>query len=113
MAVALGQPAMTENIEMETWRAIQVSFKSESFLLLVPDAEEPLERDRARSQMDGYPRVIEPMSAKAEVGLEKSLAEPARVQHLAFVGTGRLDPVQRRSAFATVVASKIEKPKRQ
>jgi len=67
---------MTEHIEMEAGRAVQVRFKSKSLFLLVPDTDEPLERDGPRSQADGYPGVIEPVGRKPEAGLKKSLAQP-------------------------------------
>ena len=74
MAVTLGQPAMTEHIKMEAGRGVQVSFESKSFLLLVPDADKPLERNWARPQADGDPGVIKPVSRKTEAGLEQGLA---------------------------------------
>lgn len=113
MAVALRQPAMTEDIEMEAGRVVQVSLKSKRLFLPVPDAEKPLERDGARPQPDGHPGVIEPVGGKTETRLKKSLAQPTSVQHLAFTGTGSFNQVQRRSTLAAVVARKIEKPYRQ
>src|SRR5690349_7987628 len=104
---------MTEHIQMEAGCVVQVSFKRKRFFLLVPDADKPSEGDRPRAQADGYPGIVEPVSSEAEVGLEQSLTQPARVEHLTFVGAGSFHPVQCCGTLATVVARKIEKPRRQ
>ena len=104
---------MTKHVQVEAGGAVQVSLKSKSFLLFVPDADKPIEGDRAGSQADSHPGVIEPVSGEAETGLEKSQAQPTGVQHLALAGTGGLDPVQGHGTFPAVITGKIEKPHRE
>ena len=110
LAVALRQPAMTEHIKMEGGSAVQVSFKSKSFFLLVPDADKPLEGDGPGPQADGHPGIVEPVRGKAEAGVKLGHAQPTGVQHMAFAGTRGLHPAQGGGTLAAVIARKIEKP---
>jgi hypothetical protein len=50
---------------METRGTIQVRLKSKSFLLLVPEADKPLERDGAGLQTDGHAGVVDAAVATA------------------------------------------------
>ena len=70
MTVALRQPAMAEHIQMKAGSAVQVSFKSESFFLLVPDADEPLQGDGTRPQANGDAGIVKPVCGETEAGLK-------------------------------------------
>ena len=58
---------MTQHFETGSGRAVQVCFKSQSFSLLVPSAQDPLNGQWARHEANGYPRILKPVCGEAEL----------------------------------------------
>ena len=108
LAVALRQPAMPEHVQMEARCAVQVASKVDSFLLLVPDADKPLERDGTRSQTNRYAGVVEPVSGETEAAPEAKSYPASGRRAFVLCWNRRFDPVQGRGAFAAVIAGKIK-----
>src|SRR5579863_1016283 len=99
---------MTEDVELETGSAAQVSFKGQRLFLFVPGAYEPLKRDRPRAQPNRDFRIVKPVRGKAEAGLKQGNAEPAGVEHSTLARASGFHPAQRQSALSPVVAGKVE-----
>ena len=104
---------MAEDIQPEARSAIQIGFESKRFFLPLPNADKPLEGDRAGSQSHRDSGIIEPVRDEAKAGLKKSHAQPARVEDSTPVGARRFYPAQGQGPFSVVIAGKVEKPHRQ
>ena len=108
----LGQPSMAGNFQMEGRRIVEIGLECECFSLPTPSADNPLQGNLARKQLDGDPGVLEPMGGKAEMCLEPAGAKPSGLHNSAPRGARSLNPLQNQSAAPPVVAGKQEVPKR-
>src|ERR1700741_3994465 len=88
------RPTMVHDFQMKTWRTTQIGLERERFLLMVPAADEPLHRQRARPEPDGYARVFEPARGKMQPRLQPGTAHPVRLKDASLAGARCLHPAQ-------------------
>src|SRR5438876_5840859 len=108
----LSQPAMAGNLQMEGRRIVEIGLKCECFSLPTPCADNPLQGNVARQQLDGDPGVLEPMGSKTEMCLKPAGAKPSGLHNPAPRRARSLHPLQNQSSAPPVVAGKQKVPKR-
>ena len=107
---AVGAPAMTHDFEMEAGRAAKVGFEGQSFFLLVPAAQKPVDGQRPRPELHGDVRVFEAAGREVQAGMKAGTVQPVRIKDASFAGASGLDPAQRFGSFAAVIGGKEEIP---
>src|SRR5579863_905229 len=104
---------MPHDFHVKGWRTAQIGFEGESFFLLVPAAQQPLDGERARAEFHGDAGVFEAVRGKLQTGVHAGAVQPVRFEHASLAGAGRLHPAQGLRAPATVVGGKKEIPQPQ
>ena len=98
---------------MEDRGFIEIGFKRYRLFLLVPNRNQPVDRQGAGKQTNRHPGVFKPVSAEAEVSLQARGAEPMGFEHPSFVRTGGLNPTQGHRTLLSVIAGEQQIPKAQ
>jgi len=112
-SAAVSAPAVAHDLEMKAWRASQISLKGQSLFLLVPAAQQPVNRQRARPKFHGDVCVVEAAGRKLKAGVQAMAVHPSPVENSSFAGAGGLNPTQRLGSFATVVGGEEKVPRSQ
>jgi len=110
LAVAVAAPAVIEDFEPEGGRAIQVSLEGESLFLLAPMTYQPLNRQRARQQLQSKMGVFKPPGRELKAGIKAGTSRPARLNYFAPTAASDLHPPKRGRALAPVIAREREVP---
>src|SRR5438034_10534992 len=97
---------MAGNLQMEGWRIVEIGLKCECFSLPTPGADNPLQGNVARQQLDSNPSVLEPMGGKTEMCLQPAGAKPSGLHNSAPRRARSLHPLQNQSSPPAVVAGK-------
>src|SRR5208283_295408 len=109
----MSAPAMPDHFQTETRGAIQIGFKGQSFFLLMPAADQPLNGKSARPELHGYAGVIKPAVGKMKTGLQAGRSHPIRFEDASLADACGLDPAQDGGALFSVVMRKHEVPQPQ
>jgi hypothetical protein len=107
---ASGAPAMADDLQMEAGRAAKIGFKGQSLFLLPPCAQQPMYWKGARPELHGDAGIFKAAGAKLQAGIEAGTGQPAGVDDASLAAARRIDPAQRFSPPATVIAGKQEIP---
>ncbi len=110
LAVAVSGPAVVHHVQMEGRWAVQIGFEGERFLLVSPEAHEPLDGQRAGTQIQGEAGVFEPARRELKTGLQARTARPTAVDNFTPATAGHLHPAQCGRPFAAVIARKCQVP---
>src|ERR1041385_4594524 len=101
---------MSGNIQPEVWPIVQISLKRDRLFLMSPQADQPLNQQRTRQELDCNFCVVKPMSGKAQVRLQATATEPVAVNHTAASRAGSLYPAQHQDALPAIVAGEEQEP---
>ena len=109
-AATVRAPAVSHDVETESRRTAKVRFKSQSFLLLVDAAENPVNRQRTRAELQGDAGIFKTARRELQARVQAEAVQPVEFGNTAFTRAGRLHPAQRLGATAAVVGGKEEIP---
>src|ERR1700678_1057221 len=82
----MGTPTMAHHFQAKGRGTVEVRFESQSFLLLAPATQQPMDRQSARPELDRYSRVVEQAQRKMQLGLQAGISHPARFEDATFAG---------------------------
>ena len=109
-AAAVGAPSMTADLKMKAGRSAKIGFEGKGFFLVVPAAENPLNRQSARAKLHGDVSVFEAAGREVQTGTKTGAVEPMRFEDAAFSGACGLYPAESLSSPSAIVGGEQEIP---
>ena len=111
-SAAVGAPTMANDIQAEDGRSTKIGFKCQRLFLLVQAAEDPVNRQGTRTELQGNAGIFKASGRKLKASMKAGAVEPTKVEDAAFAGAGGLNPAKSFGAATSVVRREKDIPHR-